>query len=309
MKSFPIPRSKRTPRVRQEELASVLQGLVKEEGFGVSCLPEVRLMYSTETYPSAPVSYEPSIVIIAQGYKRGRLGDRAFNYDAKNYLVLSVPLPFECETIGTAEEPLLGMAVRVSPTILAELLLEMDTPPAAIETPAHAIDAVPLTPELADAAVRLARCLQSPFEARILGPQIIREMTYRALCGSQGSALRALATPQSSFGQIARAMRRIHLHFGETLDVGSLAREAGMSVSTFHAHFKAITSYPPLRYLQTIRLHKAQVFMVNGMAVAEAAHRVGYESPSQFSREFKRLFGATPKEITTRSRIALSMFS
>ncbi|MES2735823.1 MAG: AraC family transcriptional regulator [Verrucomicrobiota bacterium] len=293
----------------QNPLAAVLQGLVKEEGFGVSNLPEVRLMHSTETYPSAPVSYEPSIVIVAQGHKHGRLGERVFTYDASNYLVLSLPLPFECETIGSPEEPMLGMAVRVNPTTIAELLLEMDTPPSAIASPEHAIDAMPLTAELGDAALRLARCLQSPHEARILGPHIIREMTYRALCGGQGPALRALATPQSSFGQIARAMRRIHLDFGETLDVASLAREAGMSVSTFHAHFKAVTSYPPLRYLQTIRLHKAQVFMVNGMAVAEAANRVGYESPSQFSREFKRLFGGTPKEVTTRSRIALSMFS
>ncbi|WP_133795163.1 AraC family transcriptional regulator [Prosthecobacter fusiformis] len=309
MKSI-TQKAKPTPKHRANEpLATVLGQLVREEGFGVSSLPDVRLMYSTETYPSAPVSYDPSIVIIAQGYKHGRLADRAFTYDASHYLVLSLPLPFECQTIGSKEEPMLGMAVRVNPATIAELLLEMDTPPSAIMAPEQAIDAMPLTPELGDAALRLARCLQSPFEARILGPHIIREMTYRALCGGQGPALRALATPQSSFGQIARAMRRIHLDFGSTLDVASLAREAGMSVSTFHAHFKAVTSYPPLRYLQTIRLHKAQVFMVNGMAVAEAANKVGYESPSQFSREFKRLFGGTPKEITSKSKIALSMFA
>lgn len=294
---------------RNTVLAGLLQTLVREEGFGMSALPDVRLMHSTETYPSAPVSYEPSIVIIAQGRKRGRLADRVFTYDPGNYLVLSLPLPFECETIGTPEEPMLGMAVRVNPATVAELLLEMDTPPSSIHAPEHAIDSMPVTVELGDAAVRLARCLQSPLEARILGPHIIREITYRALCGGQGPALRALATPQSSFGQIARALRRIHADYAQTLDVSSLAREAGMSVSTFHANFKAVTAYPPLRYLQTIRLHKAQVMMVNGMAVAEAANRVGYESPSQFSREFKRLFGGTPKEVAARSRIALSMFS
>ncbi|SKB00966.1 transcriptional regulator, AraC family [Prosthecobacter debontii] len=294
---------------RNSSLAALLRDLVREEGFGGSALPEVRLMYSTETYPSAPVSYEPSIVIIAQGRKRGRLGNRVFTYDPSNYLVLSLPLPFECETIGTVEEPMLGMAVRVSPTTIAELLLDMDTPASYLEPTGHAIDAMPLTSEVHDAAVRLARCLRSPVEARILGPQIIREMTYWALRGGQGPALRALASPQSNFGQIARALRRMHLDYDQTLDVPSLAREAGMSVSTFHANFKAVTAYPPLRYLQTIRLHKAQVMMVNGVPVAEAANRVGYESPSQFSREFKRLFGGTPKEITSRSRVALSMFS
>ncbi|MET0252575.1 MAG: AraC family transcriptional regulator [Terrimicrobiaceae bacterium] len=289
-------------------LAGLLSELATVEGFGPTCLPDVRLMRSSETHPSSPVSYDPSIVIIAQGRKRGRLGARAFTCDARNYLVLAVPLPFECETIGTPEEPMLGMAVRVNPATVAELLLEQDAAPQPAAGSPHAIAATPLTPELSDAAVRLAKCLRSPVEARILGPPIIREMTYRALCGRQGHALRALATPQSGFGQIARALRRIHLDYAKTLEVTALAREAGMSVSTFHANFKAVTSKPPLRYLQTIRLHKAQALMVAGTPVAEAAHRVGYESPSQFSREFKRLFGGTPKEVTSRSRVALSMF-
>jgi AraC-like DNA-binding protein len=288
-------------------LARVLASLATVEGFGPTCLPDVRLMLSTERHPSAPVSYDPSIVIIAQGRKHGRLGGRTFTYDARNYLVLSVPLPFECETIGTPEEPLLGMAVRVNPSTVAELLLETDSPRWQPMDSVRAIDAAPLTPELSDAAVRLAQCLRSPVEARVLGPPIIREIIYRALCGQRGAALRALATPQNNFGQIARALRRMHIDYAQTLDVGTLAREAGMSVSTFHANFKAVTAKPPLRYLQTIRLHKAQVLMVAGVPVAEAARRVGYESPSQFSREFKRLFGGPPREITNRSRVALSM--
>ncbi len=289
------------------KLAKVLAELATVEGFGPTRLPEVRLMLSTERHPSAPVSYDPSVVIIAQGRKRGRLGGRTFTYDARNYLVLAVPLPFECETIGTPEEPLLGMAVRVDPSTIAELLLEMDAAPGRFADPPRAIDAAPLTAELIDAATRLAQCLRSSVEARVLGPPIIREIIYRALCGGRGAALRALATPQSNFGQIARALRRIHFDYAQTLDVGTLAREAGMSVSTFHANFKAVTAKPPLRYLQTIRLHKAQVLMVAGVSVAEAARRVGYESPSQFSREFKRLFGGPPKEIANRTRVALSM--
>jgi AraC-like DNA-binding protein len=293
-------------RAKSPPLVEALSVLAKEEGFGTASLPDVRIMYSSQRHPSSPVSYDPSIIIIAQGHKHGRLGARKFTYDASNYLVLSVPLPFECETIGTPEEPMLGLAVRVNPATVAELLLELDQP--IVSDNAPAIDSVPLPPEMADAALRLARALHNPIEARILGPQIIREITYRALCGAQGGALRALATPQSSFAQVARALRRIHLDYGQTLDVGTLAREAGMSVSTFHANFKAITSNSPLRYLQTIRLHKAQVLMVGGTPVAEAARRVGYESPSQFSREFKRLFGGTPREVAARSRVALTMF-
>lgn len=294
-------------KISQSPLAELLDTLVRVDGITPSCLPEVRYMRSTRHYPCAPVSYDPSIVIIAQGRKRGRLGARTFTYDSRHYLVLSVPLPFECETMGSTEEPMLGLSIRVNPTTVTELLLESDLTGSALERSPDAVAAIPLTPEMEDAALRLARCLGNPTEARVLGPQIVREITFRALCGKQGASLRAAIAPQGSFAQIARALKRIHQDFAGTLDVTTLAREAGMSVSTFHANFKAVTDKPPLRYLQTIRLHKAQGLLVAGMAVAEAARQVGYESPSQFSREFKRLFGGTPKEVTLRSREALAV--
>jgi AraC-like DNA-binding protein len=299
----------RPDRWKEESLlAQLLAELARVEGFVPTSLPDVRLMHSRETHPRAPVAYDSSIVIIAQGRKRGWLGGRSFTYDARNYLVLSVPLPFECETMGTLEEPMLGLSIRVNPVTIAELLLELDNHLTATPGLIHAIDATPLTPEMSDAAVRLARCLLSPADARVLGPQIVREITYRALGGGQGAALRELASPQSGFGRVARALRRMHLDYAQALEVNSLAREAGMSVSTFHANFKAVTAKPPLRYLQTVRLHKAQALMVAGTPVAEAARRVGYESPSQFSREFKRLFGGTPKEVANRSWSTLFTF-
>jgi AraC-like DNA-binding protein len=287
----------------------LLAGLARAEGFQPTLLPDVRLMYSKGHHPSTPVSYEPSIVIIAQGRKTGRLGTQMFTYDARNYLVLAIPLPFECETVGTSKEPLLGLSVRLNPTTVAEILLETEAlAPPTPRGSARAIDATPLTPEMTDAAIRLAKCLSSPAEARILGPQIIREITFRALGEGQGAALRALAAPQSNFGQIARALRRMHLDFAHPLEVATLAREAGMSVSTFHANFKAVTTNSPLRYLQTVRLHRAQVLMVGGTPVAEAARLVGYESPSQFSREFKRLFGGSPREVAGQARAASFTF-
>lgn len=289
-------------------LAAVLSELVTAEGFLPTALPDVRLMHSRRTHPPSPVVYEPSIVIIAQGYKRARLGNSTYVYDSRNYLVLSVPLPFECETVGTSAKPMLALAIRVSPVAVAELLLEWDTQWPSTSFLLRAIDAAPLTPELMDGALRLGKCLRSPTESRILGPAIVREIIYRVLCGIHGDALRALATSRSNFSQIARSLRRIHSDYHQHLDVTSLAREASMSVSTFHASFKAVTSKSPLHYVQTIRLHKAQALIAGGVAVSEAARQVGYESPSQFSREFKRLFGGTPKEIGRRSRSALFAF-
>ena len=289
-------------------LALLLSELVTEEGFLPTALPDVRLMHSKGSHPPTPVVYEPSIVIIAQGYKCAKLGGSTYVYNSRNYLVLSVPLPFECETVGTSKKPMLALAIQVSPVAVAEILMEWDAPwPPASFLP-RGIEASPLTAELTGAALRLAKCLQSAVESRLLGPAIIREIIYRVLCDKPGDALRALATPRSNFSQIARSLRRIHSDYHQHLDVASLAREASMSVSTFHANFKAVTSKSPLHYLQTIRLHRAQALIIGGTPIAEAAHQVGYESPSQFSREFKRLFGGTPKEIANRPRSSLFAF-
>jgi AraC-like DNA-binding protein len=276
-------------------LVDLLKDLATGEGYRNTHLPEVRVMRATYSIPRSPVTYDPSIVIVAQGRKRGYLGAQSYAYDANNYLVLSVPLPFECETEASPENPMLGVSVRVNPATIAELIMDQDHLPTMASSQPKAIYASPLTEELSDATVRLLKCLKSPVEARILGQQIVREITYRVLCGEQGCALRALATPHSNFSQIARALRRIHADYAKALDVALLAREAGMSVSTFHANFKAVTTNSPLRYIQTIRLHKAQMLMLHeGANASTAARLVGYESPSQFSREFKDSSAAAP---------------
>ena len=170
----------------------------------------------------------------------------------------------------------------------------------------QAIRANPLDDRMYDAAIRLVRALGSADEARILAPQVVREITYRVLCGEEGGTLRALAAPHTHFGQISRALQRIHTDYATPIDMASLASEAGMSISTFHAHFKAVTSSPPLQYLKTIRLHKARMLMVNeGQTASSACRLVGYESASQFNREFKRFFGDTPAAVAEELRRSL----
>ena len=156
---------------------------------------------------------------------------------------------------------------------------------------------------LSETTVRLLECLTDPAEARILGPQVVREITYRALCGQHGGALRAAAALHSRFGLVNRALQRIHAEYARDLSVEELADTAGMSPSAFHLNFKAVTSTSPLQYLKTIRLHKARMLMVyEGLRAGIAAERVGYESSSQFSREFKRLFGTSPLEEIEHAR-------
>src|SRR5260370_24612732 len=207
-------------------------------------------------------------------------------------------IAFECETEGTTEEPMLGVSVRVTPGVVAELLMTMESSPSTRDVRPEVIQAARLDRTVRNATVRLLECLRWADDARILGPQIVREITYRVLLGKLGGNLRALAAPQSHFGQISRALHRIHADYARPLDLASLAREGAMSSSTFHAHFKAVTSSSPLQYLKTVRLHKAQMRMVQeGANASSAAERVGYESASQFSREFKRLFGGGPAAV------------
>lgn len=284
-------------------MIELLGGLAQGQGFSASRLPGVKFMRSTIYVPPSPVAYDPSIVLIAQGRKRGVLGGRVHPYDANHYLVLTLPVPFECETFGTPEEPLLGMSVGVTPALVAELLAEMATPASDEAGDPRAIGSAEVDESLCECAVRLLDALQSPEEARVLGPLRVRELIYRVLRGPLGGNLRALAAPRSHFGQIGRVLHRIHTQFANAFDIETLAREAGMSVSTFHAHFKAVTSASPLQYIKSVRLHKARLMMVHdGIGSAEAAAQVGYESASQFSREFKRLFGAAPAAAAAQLR-------
>jgi AraC-like DNA-binding protein len=278
-----------------QRLVSLLLELAPKEGFLSSRLPGVYFMHSARYIPRKPITYEPGIFIMAQGRKTGYLGNRKFVYDPDHYLVLSVPLPFECETIGNPDEPMLAVAIGVTPAAVTELLMQMEHLQPGNGSPPQAMQATALDDTLRGATIRLLESLRSADDSRILGPQIVREITYQVLRGKLGRNLRALAAPDSHFGRISRALNRIHAEYARHYDIATLAREAGMSVAAFHTRFKAVTSSSPLQYLKNIRLHKARMLMINdGTNASGAALKVGYESASQFSREFKRLFGNSP---------------
>ncbi|GGB93485.1 AraC family transcriptional regulator [Pseudoduganella buxea] len=290
---------------RQQSTIALLEALAPGEGYTLSALEGVRFMRANAPIPRIPVLYEPSIVIVCQGRKRGYLGDAVYTYDPRHYLVLSVPLPFESETEASVHEPMLAVALRIDLQVAAELVLALEGSATCADPPAG-IFSTPLDEAMSDALLRLLQALQSPSDARILGPSIVRELLYRVLTGPQGGAIHASLTQHSHFGKIGKALRRIHASYDTPIDVGTLAREAGMSVPAFHSHFKAVTLTTPIQYLKTTRLHKARLLMVqDGVSAATASHLVGYESPSQFSREFKRFFGRTPANEAAEMRNAL----
>lgn len=285
-------------------MVALLTQLTTGEGLRPTQLDEVRLGRADRAYHRAPVLYEPSIYIVASGRKIGFIGDRQFAYDPNNYLVMAAPLPFECRTEATEAQPMLGVSVRVVPSVVSELAVQMRIRPRPASADAVCcVQAVPLDAAMSDAALRLLESLTAPTDAQILGPSIAREIVYRALCGPQGHLLLAMVERQGQGSQINAALQWMHAHYAQPFSVGRMADDVGMSVSAFHHQFKAITASSPVQYLKSVRLHKARALIVNeGTGAAVAASSVGYESASQFSREFKRFFGASPTDEAKRVR-------
>lgn len=280
-----------------------------ESGVMESHLQGVRFFKSTQPIPRRPLVYDPGICIVAQGHKTGYLGGEQFRYDADNYLVTSVTMPFECETFSCPEEPLLGLYIDIEMGQLNELIsgmgLQAETGKTAQDTLPRGIGPAALDEEMADAVGRLIKALRSETEARLLGPGLVREVLFRALGGTQAPVLYALAMYSGTFSKVAQVLEIMQIHYAEKLDVQHLADRVHMSSSAFHRAFKEVTSESPMQYLKKIRLTKARDLMVRESIKAYmAADRVGYESPSQFSREFKRYFGQSPAEMTRELRAA-----
>lgn len=289
-------------------MVNLLLRLAPNEGYTQSALEGVRFVRSNRSLGRTPVLYEPSIVIVCQGRKVGFLGDEVYVYDAQHYLVLSVPLPFSTETRASESEPMLAMSLRLDLTDLADLILTIDQSDFHERSAPFGIVSTPLEDDLADAALRLIRALSSSLDARVLGPAIVREIYYRVLVGEHGAAMRAALAHQGRFGRVAKALRKIHIDFAQSLDVSSLADEAGMSVPAFHVNFRTVTLTSPIQYIKSTRLHQARLMMIrDGLTAASASARVGYESPSQFSREFKRFFGRSPVDEARYMRTSFAL--
>jgi AraC-like DNA-binding protein len=282
---------------QQARMIELIKRLAPTEGYTQSALDSVTFMRSNRSIPRTQALYEPSIVIVLQGKKRGYYGGEMIVYDAGHYLALSVPLPFSTQTEASEAEPMLGLAVHMDAAVTAELAMGVDETAPQYANKAATLYATPIDAKLEDTVLRLLEALSSPLESRLLAPSIVREITFRVLTSEQAGGLRAAMLQDGHFGRIAKVLRHIHGEFSNNLDVGTLAREAHMSVAAFHNHFKAVTQTSPIQYIKAIRLHQARLMMIRkGISASSASQQVGYESASQFSREFKRLFGRSPVE-------------
>ncbi|MCH8686410.1 AraC family transcriptional regulator [Pedomonas mirosovicensis] len=291
-----------------EEIAGIIDRHTGTDGMHCSALPRVRLIRSSR--PTEPIHtvYTPTLCLVAQGAKQASLSDRSFSYDAAKFLVVSVDLPLLAwVSEASPERPYLCVAYDLDLNALSELMLERALPPLPGD------DSVGLAlsevePGLLDVVLRLLRLLDTPQDAPVLAPLAEREILYRLLTGAQARMMRHIAVGENRLRQISRAIEWIKHHYANPFSVERLASAAGMSVSSFHYHFKAVTGLSPLQYRTQVRLQQARRLMVlEGLDAANAGFQVGYESPSQFSRDYSRTFGTPPLKDAMRLRGAASL--
>lgn len=248
--------------------------------------------------PTQPTSYmyEPCICLIAQGAKRVMLGDDTYVYDARHFLITSVDLPTVWQIIeASREKPCLGLALKLDLREISQLMVDSHLPPPRAQQSSRGMATGEVTLPLLTAFQRLIDLLAEPKDIPILAPLSRREISYRLLVGDQGARLRQMATAGSQSRQIARAIDWLKGNFTQPLRIDDLATQVNMSTSTFHHHFRALTAMSPLQYQKWLRLNEARRLMLTErLDATAAAFQVGYESPSQFSREYSRLFGAPP---------------
>ncbi len=268
----------------------------------VTAIPGLSLYRRDESTQPTSGMYEPSICLIAQGAKRVLLGDDTYVYDAHHFLITSVDLPTVWQVIkASREKPCLGLMLKLDQREISQLMADSNLPPPRAQQSSRGMAIGEVTLPLLTTFQRLIDLLPEPKDIPILAPIIQREISYRLLVGDQGACLRQMASAGSQSHQIARAIYWLKSNFTRPLRIDDLATQVNMSASTFHHHFRALTAMSPLQYQKWLRLNEARRLMLTErLDATTAAFQVGYESPSQFSREYSRLFGAPPfRDITS----------
>lgn len=301
-----LPQSPGMPPADEDtrRMVALARRLAPQEGYNLTALPGVRILRSDRALSRTPVLYDPGIVIVCQGCKRGYFGKQIYIYDEQHYLAVAVPVPFTMESDATPEHPLLAVYMHLDFQMAAELMIRIDQHHLTIEQEVpQSMMSSPMNAALQISVLRFLEAMSQPLDAAILGPGLLREIYFRVLTGAQGAALRSALGMRGQFGKIGKALRRIHAAYAEPIDLAQLARAADMSVPSFHSHFRAVTQTSPMQYVKSTRLHQARLLMVRqGMTAEAASYAVGYASASQFTREFKRLFGLPPVAEVKRMR-------
>lgn len=299
----PVERDAQREQANRAELVERIARAVRADG-RVEPLKGLRLNRASAPTELAHGVADPAFCVIAQGSKEVFLGDERYQYDPMHYLLATAELPVVSHVIeASLERPYLSLVVQLDPTLVSTVMVEAGHLAPRSYANVRAIDVSPLDAGLLDAAVRLVRLVDSPTEAPFLAPLITREIVYRLLKGEQGERLCYIAVQGGHAHRIARAIDWLRKDFDQSLRVDDLAQELGMSVSSFHHHFKAVTAMSPLQFQKQIRLQEARRLMLGeDLDAASAGYRVGYNDAAYFNRDYKKLFGLPPLSDVRRMR-------
>ena len=294
---------------RRAELIDLVSRFAPDDGVHPTAIAPLQLIRASAPAQSLPTVYEPGLCVVVQGRKQAMLAGEVFRYDPLHCLLISVTLPVLGQIVeASAAEPYLCVRLNLDPREVGALMLEAGAPalPAVAAAAARGLSVSRITAPLLDAVTRLLRLLQTPGDVAVLAPLAVREIQYRVLQGDLGPRLRELAVADSHSQRIARAIDLLKRRFAEPVRIDEVADAVHMSASSLHHHFKLVTALSPLQFQKHLRLHQARRLMLSeGLDATSAGHRVGYESPSQFSREYRRLFGAPPRAEIDQMRSAV----
>jgi len=284
-------------QINREELLERMARILPDDG-ALELLDGFFLARLTKPMESTLALYEPALCFVVQGRKQVLVGEEVLPYDPGNYLLFTVDLPvvFRVEE-ASKEMPYFGLRLNLDPAIVTSVVMEAAVESRKGDASIKAIGVNAVEADLLDAIVRLVRVADKPGEKDVIAPLIKREIVYRLLAGGEGARLSHLVIgSKGATRRISRAIGRLREHYSEPLKIEEIARELGMSVSGFHHHFKSVTSMSPLQFQKQLRLQEARRLMLGeDLDAAGAGHRVGYEDPAYFSRDYKKLFGAPPQ--------------
>ena len=290
----------------REELVELMSQLISEDGT-LEAFPGFHLARFSEPTQSVRSVYQPAFCFVVQGTKRALLGDEVFRYNPGHYLIFTVDLPviFHVDE-ASKETPYFGFRLDLDPALVASVMMETGVEKRKGDEGVKAIDVKGIDADLLNAVVRLVRLLDTPDERKVLAPLVTREIIYRLLIGGQGARLSHLLASAGDTLRISEAIGHLRENLDQPLKIENIARDLGMSVSGFHHHFKSVTAMSPLQFQKQLRLQEARRLMIGeDLDAASAGFRVGYDDPSYFSRDYKKLFGAPPHRDVAKMRSSL----
>jgi len=293
---------------QMEALALSIAKLTENEGYLTTEVPGLTVFKKTDAAKPIAGLYEPSVYLIAQGAKRVQLGDEKYTYDTQHYLFSGVHLPVVAQVVDASEEvPYLGLKLTFDYQEITQLMTDSQLPPSRTKRAERGMVTGKLSPPLVNAFQRLIDLVDETEKIAVLAPLVRKEIFYRLLMGEQGNTLRQLAAMGTQTYQVAKVISWLKANFTKAVRVEKLAQMANMGVSTFHHHFRNMTAMSPLQYVKQLRLQEARNLMLTEyLDAASAAFQVGYESPSQFSREYGRFYGCSPAKDVSELRSKLA---